>query len=123
MVLALIPPSSLLLSVPYLPQFTSPPVQLRVFRSGLRVLHTPKYSDQAFSERLVALLHAAPSGFKTSIDVATAEHVSVGLAEEMTQGAEDAGLVARDESGANEGTRWYANILQDYVWDGAEAPS
>ncbi|KAF9514923.1 hypothetical protein BS47DRAFT_1316509 [Hydnum rufescens UP504] len=120
---ALVPPSSLLLSVPYLSQYTSPPIELRVFRSGLRVLHTPKYSNNAFSERLVALLNATPAGFKTIIDIAMGEHMSVGLAEEMIQDVEDAGRVARDDGGANDETRWYVNILHDYVWDGAEAPS
>ena len=71
----------------------------------------------------MALLHASPAGFETTVNLAAGERISVGLAEEMIQGVEDAGLVARDEGGADEETRWYVNILHDYVWDGVEAPS
>ena len=92
-----------------------PPVQLRVFQSGLRVLHTPKYGDVEFQLQLSHILSKDP---KSTIEVAVAEGISVGLAEEMIASAENASAVARDEGGANGETRWYTNVLEHYVWDG-----
>lgn len=102
----------------YLPKYTSPPISLRVFRSGLRVLHTPRYSDEAFSNRLrSSLLHASILSAAT-VEIALRERISVGLAEELIESLEHAGTVVRDEGTSTEQARWYTNILGDYVWDG-----
>ncbi|KAI0920303.1 hypothetical protein AcW1_002081 [Taiwanofungus camphoratus] len=54
---ALIPPSTFLLVLPQLPNYTSPPIHMRTFQeSGLSVLHTPPYTRAAFASRLVGLL-------------------------------------------------------------------
>jgi ESCRT-II complex subunit VPS36 len=102
----------------YLPKYTSPPVSLRVFRSGLRVLHTPRYSEEAFSNRLRSSLLNASFRSATTVEIALHEQISVGLAEEMIESIEHAGAVVRDEGTSNEQSRWYTNILEDHVWDG-----
>jgi ESCRT-II complex subunit VPS36 len=108
------------MAVPHLPLYTSPPITLRVFRSGLRVLHTPKYGQPQFAEYLFKLLSETEGGFLTSIDIASRERISVGLSEEMIQSAVDAGFVARDEGGASGLDNWYANLIHTYRWDGQE---
>ncbi|KAF8312503.1 hypothetical protein DL93DRAFT_2059969 [Clavulina sp. PMI_390] len=115
---ALVPPSSLLMAVQHLPKYTSPPISLRVFRSGLRVLHTPKYGDELFTNQLERLFNSLPSRSATTVEIAIHEHLSVGLAEEMLESAEDAGKLAHDEEGGSEQSRWYMNILDTYEWDG-----
>lgn len=56
MTAALLPPATLLLVLPHLPQYTDPPINRRTFSNGLSVLHTPPYTRAAFSARLVGLL-------------------------------------------------------------------
>ncbi|KAK4048559.1 Vacuolar protein-sorting-associated protein 36 [Microbotryomycetes sp. JL201] len=53
---ALVPPSSLRSCAPYLPLYTSPRISMQTFKSGLTILHTPKYSIPAFSDRLLDAL-------------------------------------------------------------------
>ncbi|RDB18220.1 Vacuolar protein-sorting-associated protein 36 [Hypsizygus marmoreus] len=122
---ALIPPSTFLLVLPHLPQFTSPPIQARTFASGLSVLHTPPYTSAAFAARLSGLL--ALTGPKTTAEVAREEGITLGLAEEMIGAVEAEGDVCRDEGEGRGGTpgagagaelRWWANLFVGYVWDG-----
>ena len=49
---ALLPPSTLLSTVPLLPAHTNPKIRSRQFASGLKVLHTPHYSTPSFKTRL-----------------------------------------------------------------------
>ena len=57
MLAALIPPSTFLRVLPYLPSFTLPPIRMRTFpASGLSVLHTPPFGRATFAARLVGLL-------------------------------------------------------------------
>ncbi|CBQ73412.1 related to VPS36 protein, involved in vacuolar protein sorting [Sporisorium reilianum SRZ2] len=53
---ALIPPQALRSAAAFLPDITSPSVRIKTFRSGLSVLHTPKYSDDAFASRILHYL-------------------------------------------------------------------
>lgn len=125
---ALIPPSTFLQVVPLLPTYTDPPIQHRVFPSGLQVLHTPPYAHTAFSSRLV--YHITTSGPRTTVDIATLEEdLPVGLVEEMVDAVEEEGQICRDDSsaaivGGGSGTgseiRWWVNVFVGYRWDGQE---
>jgi ESCRT-II complex subunit VPS36 len=55
---ALIPPQALRSAAAFLPDITSPSVRIKTFKSGLSVLHTPRYSDDAFASRILHLLDA-----------------------------------------------------------------
>ncbi|KAG9014000.1 hypothetical protein FRB94_000197 [Tulasnella sp. JGI-2019a] len=114
---ALIPPSSLTSVIPLLPRYTNPLIQLRKFKNGLSVLHTPKYLHANFSLRLEQLL--ITDGPKTSMEIARQEEMSVGLVEQMIEAVEEDGKLLRDEPGGYEPTRWYANHLEAlFVYDG-----
>ncbi|KAG8688709.1 hypothetical protein FRC09_012767, partial [Ceratobasidium sp. 395] len=70
---ALLPPSTLLTIVPLLPSHTIPPIHMRTLRSGLRVLHTPDYTREAFAKRLDQSLRACfPQGL-TAFQIAADE--------------------------------------------------
>ena len=101
--------------LPRLPAHTDPTIKMRTFKSGLKVLHTPWYAHQEFSERLLVLLEAA--GPKTLLEVAEQESVSVGLAGEMIASVEDDGRIVRDDAGRGD-LRWWTNELISYEWDG-----
>ncbi|KAJ7622529.1 EAP30/Vps36 family-domain-containing protein [Roridomyces roridus] len=118
---ALIPPATLLQVIPQLPAYTTPPINLRIFSSGLRVLHTPPYTPAAFAARLSGLL--ALSGPQTITEIATEEKLSVALAGEMVGDVEREGGVCRDDEGCmikGGGTevRYSGNVFLGYVWDG-----
>ncbi|SPO24541.1 related to VPS36 protein, involved in vacuolar protein sorting [Ustilago trichophora] len=53
---ALIPPQALRSAAAFLPDITSPSIRIKTFRSGLSVLHTPRYSDDAFASRILQFL-------------------------------------------------------------------
>ncbi|KAJ9479487.1 Vacuolar protein-sorting-associated protein 36 [Pseudozyma hubeiensis] len=53
---ALIPPQALRSAAAFLPEITSPSVRMKTFKSGLSVLHTPRYSDDAFASRILHYL-------------------------------------------------------------------
>lgn len=126
---ALLPPTTFLQVTPHLPQHTSPPIHKRTFKSGLTVLHTPPYSQHAFSDRLTA--HLTTDGPKTTMEVAMIEGITVALAKEMINDAEMRGDVVRagaecviaDGGGVGlgvgeAGVRWWPNVFVGYVWDG-----
>ena len=75
--------------LPRLPARIDPIIKMWTFKSGLKVLHTPRYAHQEFSERLLVLLEAA--GPKTLLEVAEQESVSVILAGEIIASIEDDG--------------------------------
>ncbi|RXW13357.1 hypothetical protein EST38_g12496 [Candolleomyces aberdarensis] len=165
--IALLPPSTLLSTLPFLPSYTSPPIHTRTFsKSGLKVLHTPPYSRTAFSNRLAEFLvehgygGGGDGGGKTSLEVAMEMRlegeggegpndelgdgndmgleggISLPLAQEMIEEAEEDGDVCRDDvglaglfssaaAGGTEGVgagglevRWWPNLFVGYVWDG-----
>jgi ESCRT-II complex subunit VPS36 len=99
---------------------------MRIFPSGLSVLHTPPYTHASFTARLAGLL--ALSGPKTTMEVAQEEAVAVAMAAEMIDAVESEGHLCRDDpsgaairsegSGAAVELRWWTNPFRDYVWDG-----
>ena len=131
---ALLPPSTFLQVIPLLPKYTSPQIQIRKFKSGLSVLHTPSFSQSAFNTRLKA--HLTLQGPKTTMEIALIEGITVALAREMINDAEINGDVVRDDAecviqdvdlngggfastGLGEaGVKWWPNVFIDYVWDG-----
>ena len=112
---ALIPPETMLLALPHLPMVTHPPISLRTFRSGLRVLHTPEYTDVSFATRLTALIDTF--GPRSTVEIATVEKITISLTSEMVESVEEAGDIVRDENPGGE-IRWWRNIFHDYTWDG-----
>jgi ESCRT-II complex subunit VPS36 len=125
---ALIPPSTFLQVMPLLPTHTEPVIQHRAFSSGLNVLHTPPYTQAAFTTRICGFL--ALNGPKTTVEIAAeSEKLTVGLVTEMMDAVERDGAVCRDDNGSaiiggGSGTiselRWWRNLFVDYVWDGPE---
>jgi ESCRT-II complex subunit VPS36 len=124
---ALIPPSTFLQVIPYLPAHTSPTICQRAFASGLNVLHTPPYTQAAFGARLSSFLMMG--GPKTTMEVSAEEGLAVALTTEMLDAVEQNGGVCRDDSsaactGGGSGTgvevRWWANLFIGYIWDGHE---
>ncbi|PFH47429.1 hypothetical protein AMATHDRAFT_77206 [Amanita thiersii Skay4041] len=122
---ALIPPSTFLLVIPLLPLYTNPTIQTRTLGSGLTVLHTPPYSQAAFSARLVGYLSLA--GPRPTIDIAMEEEISVSLAKELVEAAESEGNICREDAnttligGGGVGgaqLKWWSNIFEGYAWDG-----
>lgn len=110
--ISLLPPSTLISVVPLLYLFTSPSIQQRTFKkSGLSVLHIPKYAHEAFSIRFLHMISETETGgglgALSSVEVAREEGMSVGLAEEMIGAVEDDGEVLRDEAGGYDTVRWY----------------
>ncbi|KAG8691449.1 hypothetical protein FRC11_003724 [Ceratobasidium sp. 423] len=142
---ALLPPSTLLSVVPLLPTYTTPPIHMRTLRSGLRVLHTPDYTRDAFARRVDSLLRECFPVGKTTFQIAVAENegapgsqskgagpqstgatirnegagVSLAMVQEMIECAEEDGAVVRDLGLGEAGElRWLPNLFVGYVWDG-----
>ncbi|KIJ24162.1 hypothetical protein M422DRAFT_275125 [Sphaerobolus stellatus SS14] len=113
---ALIPPETMLLVLPHLPKVTNPPIRLRTFRSGLRVLHTPEYTDESFTARLLTLI--ASAGPQSTMEIAREEKITSALTLEMVESVEDAGKIIRDEQGPGGEVYWWRNTIRDYIWDG-----
>ncbi|PLW53826.1 hypothetical protein PCANC_03580 [Puccinia coronata f. sp. avenae] len=57
--ISLVSPADMISACAHLPEYTSPEIRLRTFKSGLRVLHTPDFSAAAFEARLVGKLRSA----------------------------------------------------------------
>jgi ESCRT-II complex subunit VPS36 len=94
---------------------------MRIFPSGLSVLHTPPYTHASFAARLSRSL--ALGGPKTTMDVARDENMTVALAAEMIHAVENEGDVCRDDgmnggSGAAVEIKWWPNTFKGYEWDG-----
>ncbi|KAG8943118.1 hypothetical protein FRC04_003198 [Tulasnella sp. 424] len=110
--ISLLPPSTLISVAPLLHLFTSPSIHQRTFKkSGVSVLHIPKYAHDAFSIRFLHMISETETGgglgALSSVEVAREEGMSVGLAEEMIGAVEDDGEVLRDELVGYEPVRWY----------------
>jgi len=101
--------------LPRVSAHTEPTIEMRTFKSGLKVLHSPWYAHREFTERLLVFLEAA--GPKTLWEVAEQENISVGLAGEMIATVEEDGQIVRDDAGRGD-LRWWTNNLRPYEWDG-----
>lgn len=113
---------------------------MRILRSGLRVLHTPDYTREAFAKRVDFLLRECFPVGKTTFQIAVAENegpeyqnegltvdrvksegagVSLAMVQEMIECAEEDGAVVRDLGPGGTGElRWLPNLFVEYVWDG-----
>ncbi|GAA5911964.1 uncharacterized protein JCM6883_000747 [Sporobolomyces salmoneus] len=121
---ALVSPKALKLSVPYLPLYTSNPTlhPLTFPKSGLTILHTPRYSPLAFKDRLLDLIDQETSlisipevegeadaeeqrgeGGVGLLQVAKREGLSLGLTKEMIELIEFEGERAVERRGFGDG--------------------
>lgn len=126
--LALIPPSTFLHSLQHLPLHTVPSIRCRIFKSGLRVLHTPEYTHAAFAARLSSYLTISDG--QTTSQIAREENITISLATEMILAVEADGAICRDDelsairgggSGSGSELRWTVNRFAHYDWDGEVA--
>ncbi|KAI6143217.1 EAP30/Vps36 family-domain-containing protein [Pisolithus tinctorius] len=83
---ALIPPSTFLQTIQFLPDCTSPPIYNRTFKSGFRVLHTPPFTHASFTARLLGYLML--SEVLTTSQIAQEENITLSLAAEMIEAVE-----------------------------------
>ncbi|KAL4077964.1 EAP30/Vps36 family-domain-containing protein [Scleroderma citrinum] len=122
---ALIPPSTFLQMLQFLPEYTSPPIHSRTFTSGLRVLHTPPYTHVSFTARLSGYLMM--SEVLTTSQIGQEENITITLTTEMVEAVEADGVICRDDersaikgggSGSGSELRWSLNIFRNYEWDG-----
>ncbi|KAL5478830.1 VPS36 [Sanghuangporus weigelae] len=125
----LISPEVTLKTLPFLPQYTTPPISTRVLSSGLRVLHIPSHSTSSFSKRLLAqLTSTTPCSTTTTTQIASTESLSVGLAEELVNEVEETGMICRDDpstainlgAGMAIEVRWWPNLFEECTWDGQD---
>lgn len=117
--LALIPPKTFRLALPYLSSCTSPPIDLKQFSSGLCVLHTPHYSLPAFRARLLPALASLSFEGMGTLELALAEDVGVQLVREMVEELEmGEGCVVRDsqDRAGGGGERWFGNLMREVEW-------
>jgi ESCRT-II complex subunit VPS36 len=89
-------------------------ISVRTFKSGLCVLHTARYSDEAFAARVSGQLDKSESA--STLEFSRIENLGVGLTTEMLEALEGRGEVVRDEGG-REGMRWWRNLpASDWHW-------
>lgn len=119
--LALVSPADFRKTIPLLPTYTKPRVEMMTFPSGLSVLHTPYYHTQIFSARLLRQLEPAPSdpmeNSLSTVEIALMEGLSVALAKELIYLVEaQTGSLVRDEQAQEQGggERWYKNLIMDF---------
>ncbi|KAL1748714.1 EAP30/Vps36 family-domain-containing protein [Schizophyllum fasciatum] len=144
---ALLPPSTLLATIPLLPTHTNPKVRCRQFASGLKVLHTPHYSTPSFKTRLDDYLwelgdeeavgdpdredgESLPRPRPMAVtEIATKEQLTISLTQGMIDEIELEGGILRDDVSACALTagkgvgwgaevRWWPNVVLLYSWDG-----
>lgn len=125
---ALIPPSTFLQALQQLPFHTLPPIRSRIFKSGLRVLHSPAYTHAAFTARLSSYLTI--TGTQTTSEIAREESITISLATDMILAVEADGVICRDDelsairgggSGSGSELGWTLNRFAHYNWDGQVA--
>lgn len=123
-----------------LPRFTNPQINLLTLPSSLKVLHTPRYSTQAFLSRLLNHLNPASSTTESQviteiespeereksvsvIELASIEELAIGMTKELLESVEmsrkeygiigGVGGVVRDDQ-AGGGTRWYRDLISEW---------
>lgn len=87
-------------------------MQLKTFDSGVTVIQSDQFTDQAICQRVENLLLEVGKDFITVVDVASSFGVSVVLAREQLLIAEQRELLCRDE--VSSGINFYRNIFLDY---------
>ncbi|KAI5828362.1 hypothetical protein K523DRAFT_277025 [Schizophyllum commune Tattone D] len=132
---ALLPPSTLLSTLPLLPAHTNPKIRSRQFASGLKVLHTPHYSTPSFKTRLDDYLWELGDGqavadpdreaeaeeslprprAMTVTEIAAKEQVTIALTQGMIEEIEAEGGILRDDVSscaltAGQGIGWGAEV-------------
>ena len=75
MVIALLPPSTLVAILSYLPLHTSPPIHILILPSTLKVLHTPSYAPAAILSRLLSRLTPTLESTASIIDPKTSTSI------------------------------------------------
>ncbi|KAF9086467.1 hypothetical protein BGX23_008841 [Mortierella sp. AD031] len=87
------------------------PLRLRKFDSGLLVIQTlARYSDDEVSSAITKRIQNLPPGAGlTAVELASAIHISVALAQEQLLMTEARGMICRDES--VEGLRFFDNLF------------
>lgn len=137
---ALLPPSTLMAILPFLPDHTNPPINLLALPSSLRVLHTPSYAPPAILTRIISRLntsHVDPTlndseeeyttgaasverGFSL-LEISSHENLPIGLTKELMESIEQiapppgvrepVGLVRDDQAVGDGGVRWYRDLI------------
>jgi ESCRT-II complex subunit VPS36 len=135
---ALVSPKHLKLAVQYLDRYTDEPklFTLRFPKSGLTILHTRRYSPEAFRTRLLESIDERQEaeeggGGVGLLEVAKKEELSLGLTKEMIELIEfdetlegGQGIVRDAGPGGNgegsQGVRWYRDWITGFEWDGQD---
>lgn len=127
----MVPPQALRSASNHLPRITNPTIKLKVFKSGLTVLHTSRFDEENFSQRLevhlrkkeeVAIEEEEESsmGLKfgcgsSALELSSIEGVPLNLLNEILESCEiKFGNVLRDDGG-RQGTRWFTNRFQELI--------
>ncbi|WVQ67732.1 uncharacterized protein L199_005936 [Kwoniella botswanensis] len=121
---SLLPPSTLISILPFLPHHTSPSISSLVLPSSLQVLHTPTYSGPAILSRTLDRLNPSTSDEEgieksfTLLEFASIESLPIGLSREFIEILEEqhsGGLVRDDQGSMSEGgVRWYRDIISGW---------
>ncbi|KAK4684902.1 ESCRT-II complex subunit VPS36, partial [Tremellales sp. Uapishka_1] len=116
---ALLPPSTLMSILPYLPRHTSPQINSLTLPSSLQVLYTPTYSPLGILSKLLAILdpeldstnpNLATEKNLNIIEIASHVNLPIGLSKDLIEVIEaDGGLLRDDQS--LDGRRWYRDLL------------
>jgi len=134
LIIALLPPSTLMTILPRLSSHSSPPINLLVLPSTLNVLHTPSYAPPAILGRLVSRLNpedhltngsSEPTEKSVSLlEIAGQENLPIGLAKELMESIEQLnppegvrepiGLVRDDQAVGDGGVRWYRDLISGW---------
>ena len=84
-------------------------VILKKLNSGLLVLQSKAYSSAQLADRINQAFEDPMTSFITASDLSKKESISVQLATELLQSAEQTGRLARDSSSS--GLRFYCNLI------------
>lgn len=87
-------------------------MHLKTFDSGVTVIQSEQFTDQAICQRIEKLLLEVGKDFITVVDVASSFGVSIVLAREQLLIAEQREQLCRDE--VSSGINFYRNIFLDY---------
>jgi hypothetical protein len=115
---ALISPAEFRLACDRLERVSHPKVYSKQFESGLVVLHTSQFTTQAFTNRILDLIDSFALEGASSLQLATAEQVSLGISNQFLKEIEQAGSIVRDEQDSDRTILWFRNYFSLAEWDG-----